>query len=362
MKNIAVFFGGTSVERDVSVITGVLTCNSLDKNKFRVYPVYIDGDGTWWTGEKLRDPDFCSAPDFSVLKRVCFIAGSPVLYAVGKVMRKRLCEISVAVNCLHGERGEDGSLYAVATQSKIAVVGSDIIASAVAMDKLLTKKAVKGMANVLPFTVAESSSDERIKELPFSYPVIVKPVRGGSSIGVKTAENAEELKRAVDYALKFGRKALIEPCLSDFKEINCAAYQGKTVTVSECESPVRRTDFLTFSDKYESGKREFPADIPPSVSSAVKRTTEKVYKTLGFGGVIRIDYFLVGKKIYLNEINAVPGSMAYYLFSESLSGFGKMLTEMIETASSRFAEESTFKRTYDSGILRGVGSKGAKRL
>lgn len=362
MKNIAVFFGGVSVEHDVSVITGVLTCNSLNKSLV-VVPVYVDRSGEWYTGESLLDPDNYRNLDYKKLVKVAFIAGSNKLYAVRGKKLKELCAISTAINCMHGERGEDGCLAGVLKMCGVANASADVYPSALAMDKLITKRVVKGIAQVLPFETASSVKQAEEMRLPFEYPVIVKPVLGGSSIGVRIADNQSELARAVGYALRFGRRVMIEPCLTDFTEINCAAYACVDgIKVSECEKPVKRTDFLTFSDKYESGKRVFPADIPKKLSDKIKAITEKVYKTFAFTGVIRIDFFIKDGKIYLNEINSVPGSLAYYLFSDTTKGFSVMLDELLENARVNFAEDNTIKKSYDSGILHAVGTKGAKRL
>ena len=362
MKSIAVFFGGVSVEHDVSVITGVLTCNSLDK-AFSVVPVYVDKSGEWFTGESLLDPDNFIRLDYKRLTRVTLISGSNALFAVRGKKFKQICVLSAAINCMHGERGEDGSLAGVLKMCGIANVSPDIYSSALAMDKTLTKRALKGIAKTLPYAFTESVKEAEEINLPFDYPVIVKPACGGSSIGVKVAEDKDELSRAVGFALRFGKRVIIEPCLKDFTEINCAAYRRPDgIKVSECEMPVRRTDYLTFSDKYESGKRVFPADIPQKISDKIKKITEKVYDTFGFTGVIRIDYFLKDDTVYLNEINSVPGSLAYYLFSDTLAGFTEMLNEMLEVARINFAEDNTLKKTYDSGILHSVGAKGAKHL
>ena len=362
MKSIAVFFGGVSVEHDVSVITGVLTCNTLNKS-LNVVPVYVDRSGEWFTGESLLDPDFFNNPDYKKLLKVTLVAGSNRLFAVRGKKLKELCVIASAINCMHGERGEDGCLAGVLKMCGIANASADVYPSALAMDKVLTKCAVRSIVKVLPYAVVSSVKQAEETCLQFDYPVIVKPVLGGSSIGVKVAENKEELSRAVGYSLRFGKRVMIEPCLKNFTEINCAAYMGKDgLKVSECEMPVRRTDFLTFSDKYESGKRVFPADIPKKVSDKIKKITAEIYRTFAFTGVIRIDFFITDGKIVLNEINSVPGSLAYYLFSETLGGFSEMLDELLEVARINFAEENTVKKTFDSGILRAVGAKSAKRL
>ena len=192
MKNIAVFFGGVSVEHDVSVITGVLTCNSLDKS-WNTVPVYVDRFGEWFTGESLFDPDNYENLNYKKLTKVSFIAGSNKLYAVRGKKLKELCAVSTAINCMHGERGEDGCLSGVLKMCGIANASADVYPSALAMDKLLTKRAVKGIANVLPFVICEGVKQAEEICLPFDYPAIVKPVLGGSSIGVRIAESTIQI-------------------------------------------------------------------------------------------------------------------------------------------------------------------------
>lgn len=362
MKNIAVFYGGKSVEHDVSVITGVMTVNSLDKEKFNAVPVYVGKTGVWYTGEILKDPDAYSFLDYKKLKRLTVVAGDNALYEKKNKRLKLFCRVYCAVNCMHGERGEDGSLYGILSLSDIPCASPDVTSSALAMDKALTKAAMKGVGiKVLPYAVYDGS--ENVKEPKFPYPVVVKPIKGGSSIGVSKAADKKELIKALSYALKFDEKAIVEPCIGDFTEINCAAYKKDgEIKVSMCERPVGRTDILTFSDKYESGKREFPAKIDFRIAAKIRTLTEKVYRIFGFSGVIRIDYFVKDKTVYLNEINAVPGSLSYYLFSDTLSGFKTMLTEMIEQGIREFSEKSTIVKEFDSGILSFCGAKGAKRL
>ncbi len=364
MKNIAVFFGGTSPEREVSCITGVLTVNSIDKSKYNPIPIFIDGDGKWYGGEILRDLDFYKNKDYKKLTPLTILQGSNKLYSLKKGKLKELYAISVAINCLHGEGGEDGTLYGILKNCDIACAFPSLFASSVSMDKIHTKKVLKGIGvNVLPYFVAEADTDLN-QDLGLEFPLIAKPALGGSSIGVNKAENKEQLFRAVNYALKFGTKVILEPCLTDFIEINCAVYTGRNgkINVSECERPLARDKVLSFSDKYENGGRIFPADISKSLSNKIKQITQKVYRELGFLGTIRIDYLISNGKIYLNEINAVPGSLSYYLFSDTLSGFTDMLTEQIEYREYLFAREKTVVKNYSSGILNGYGSKGVKRL
>ena len=364
MKNIAVFFGGVSVEHEISVITGVLTSNSLDKDKFRALPVYVDEKGEWYTGEYLLDPDNYKNFDAKRVKKVTLTAGSNNLYLVKNRRIKPICEISAAINCMHGERGEDGSLAGILNMCGIPLVSPPMLPSAVSMDKSFTKIFLKGMnVRALPSITVRSAGEMPSKRAGFGFPVIVKPVCGGSSIGLRSCNDKRALAEAVAYALRFGDRAIIEPCLTGFTEINCAAYRGrKGIAVSECERPVGKTEILSFKDKYECGKREFPADIPPEISERIKKITAEVYERAGFSGIVRIDYFVSDGKIYLNEINSVPGSLAYYLFTETLSGFTEILTELITVCIEKFAAENTVQKSFRSGILRSVGGKSSKRL
>ena len=264
---------------------------------------------------------------------------------------------------MHGGCGENGSLAGLLNFCSIPLASPSIMPSAISMDKSFTKIALKGIGvKTLPSVTVSSISEWQALENKISYPVIVKPTLLGSSIGVNRASDDLEIRRAISYGLKFCGSVVVEKCLENFIEINCAAYLKKdgSINVSECERPVGRAEILTFTDKYECGKRVFPADIDKKYSDKIKKITEKVYRELGFSGVIRIDYFISEGQIYLNEINSVPGSLAYYLFGDTLYSFSKMLTELVGVAEIDFAKSETVITEYKSGILSGVGSKGAK--
>ncbi len=363
MKNIAVFFGGTSVEREVSVITGVLTLNSVDKTLFNPVPIYIADDGGWYTGQRLFDIDEYKTLDLKKLTRVCVMGGSKVLYSVKRGKLKELLTLSCGVNCLHGERGEDGCLYGALAMSNVPIASPPALASAVSMDKEFTKIALKGVGVKTLSCVAVdtvTALNERVEGL--EYPLIVKPACLGSSIGVTKAENFAELKGGVALALRYGAKAVIEKCLEGFTELNCACYRGAdgNLRISEIERPIGVSEVLDFNDKYSGGNREFPAKIPKAVSNKIKDVTAKVYNAFGFSGVIRIDYMLCKDGLYLNEINSVPGSLAYYLFCDTLKEFSSMLTELIRAAEKEYAVKSTFSVKYSSNVLNFNGSKGGK--
>ena len=357
MKNIAVFFGGTTVEHDVSVITGVLTVNSLKKDLYNPLPIYVHKDGGFYTGEELFDIESYKNLNFKKLKKIFFLPGERKIYTLKGKKIKFLCDLSAAINCLHGERGEDGAVSGLCELSCIPLASPDILASAVSMDKCATKIFLKGLnLPFLPFVKIENPGDLKAVE-KLGFPIIIKPARSGSSFGITKVDKKEELPSAYANALKFDDKVIAERCAVNFTEINCAALsvRGKII-LSECEQP-RGGEILSFNDKYKSGERVFPAKIDRQTSDTIKRYTAKVYAALGFSGVIRIDYILENGKVYLNEINSVPGSLSYYLFTKTTKEFGNILQALIETAEANFNKRSTLIREYNSGILDVKGSK-----
>lgn len=363
MKNIAVFFGGESVERDVSIITGLLTLNSIDKEKFNPVPIYVSEKGEWLVGDTLADIDTFVKLDEKKLKKVTLLSGCNYLYEMRKNKFKELFPIACAINCCHGGSGENGDLYGLLRLHNIPAVSPPTMASAIAMDKEITKVALKGIrVKTLPCQVIKSTLDADIKKIKF--PVVVKPASLGSSIGIKVVESQDKLPSAVAAALRFDDKAVIEPKLSGFTEINCACYRADDeIFVSECEKPMGKTDVLTFDDKYNGGRRQFPARIDKKISDKIKRTTKKIYTMLNFSGIIRIDYFVTENgDVFVNEINSVPGSMAYYLFCNNLSEFSVMLTRLIAQAEKEFSVKSTLVKKFGTSLLTISGSKGAKRL
>ena len=363
MKNILVIFGGQSIEHDVSVITGVLTCNSL-KEKYNPLPVLVDKNGEWWSGKNLRDIDFYKEINYKKLKRVALLPFGRKLYETKRKKVREIASISAVINCIHGERGEDGSLAGLLKMSGIPLVSPSILASSVCMDKRATKIFLKGL-NIPTLPSEEITTIEEAEKAikRIGFPVIVKPIHGGSSIGVNSASDYKGLTTAVYSALKFDRRVLIEPRLLNFTEINEACYLSKDgIVFSQLEAPLGSGEILDFDDKYSFGKRIFPLKVKKEIEAKITRYTKRIYSALDMTGVIRIDYFVKEDKVFVNEINTVPGSLAYYLFSEKTSDFSKMLEEMIEVAISRSSSEETLTREFSSGILSISGTKGCKCL
>lgn len=364
MKNILVLFGGKSVESEVSIITGLITVNALDGDKYRAIPVYVNGNGEWYYHECLKDIDELKNLNEKRLNRVCLLDGDHALYRLKNKKLKKLFDITAVINCTHGGDGENGALAGKINTAGIPLASPPVCPSAICMDKGVTKVALKGLkVKTLPYKIMTCGKVD-FSGLEFGFPVIVKPVSGGSSIGVGTANDQKELKTALSTAFRYDEKVIVEPLLENFVEINCACYQDgdNGVVVSECERPIASGKALSFDDKYLSGNREYPANIPTRTANRIKALTKKIYNELGFRGIIRIDFFLVDGKIFVNEINSIPGSMAYYLFCSSTTEYGKLLDSLIKFACLEFERGQTLVKKIPRVILNSTGTKGAKRL
>lgn len=364
MQNILVFFGGKSVEHDVSIITGVMALNTIKRSKYNAVPIYVDRQGKFYTGESLFDLSSYKNLNYKKLKEVTFKFGENKIYQIKGNKLKELFSVKCAINCMHGGLGEDGSFAGFINYLDIPFCSPNVLSSSVCMDKAFTKIMLKGL-NVLalPYVLVSSTDGVEKKVKNLRYPLIVKPNKLGSSIGIQKVESEKDLFKAVASALKYGEKAIIEPCLTNFIEINCACYKDRLnkVIVSECEQPKGCEEVLSFSDKYEKGEREFPANIDEKLSNYIKKTTEKVYVALGLDGIIRVDYMIVDGKVYLNEINTVPGSLSYYLFCDTFSDFTDILQGLIEKAGFDKAKENSYNKNFNCNLLNCSGSKGAKR-
>ena len=185
------------------------------------------------------------------------------------------------------------------------------------------------------------------------FPIIIKPARLGSSIGISIAKTVDELEKGLMQAFIYDSKVIVEKALAGFREINCAAYKrAGEVVVSECEEPILNSQMLTFNDKYKLPvQKDFPAKIDEEIREKIRKTTKAIYQKLNFSGVIRIDYLLVDKEVYVNEINSVPGSLAYYLFCKTTEDFSKFLTQIIEQSVDENRVLSQNKTVFSSGIL-----------
>lgn len=342
-KKVALVFGARSLERDISVITAMQTFQNVDKSKYVIECVFAF-EGDFYAGKFDSIKKF--AP-FNPLehKKVVLMKGE--FYTLRKNKIAKYFKPDVVLLCCHGGEGENGVLQALFEYNSIAYTSCDVLRSASCMDKAWSKQLFESMLlNVLPYEVVSKTEFDREKAKTIAkledlirYPMIVKPASLGSSIGIEVAKCSEELDFALQVASKFDEKIVVEHKLEDFVEVNCAAYsKNGRIVISDTEQPCSASDFLTFEDKYTGGKmsasaHKIPAEIG-SLEDIVKSNTKTLYEKLGLSGVVRVDFLADVKrnKVYVNEINTIPGSMAFYLFKGVGISFKQLLSDIIEEA------------------------------
>lgn len=395
--NVAVFFGCASVEHEVSIISAVQAMHAMDKSKYNIIPVYITKLGEMVTSAALFDMD--KYKDLPALLKECRRVvisrenGETVMKEKEKGLFKKAepVVINVAFPIVHGTNGEDGALQGYFELLNIPYVGCDIVASAVGIDKTIFKYtlAENGLP-VLPcvsfyarrWIEDKQAISDRIAE-KIGYPLIVKPVNLGSSVGISKVSSPGELESAVTLACSFAEKILVEKAIENLREINCSvlgdAYECEA---SVCEEPFMNAEILSYEDKYMSGgksakssessggskgmsslSRKLPADLPSDKSDEIRALAKDAFMAMGGGGVCRIDFLMDTEddnKVYINEINTIPGSLAFYLWEASGLRYNKLIDKLIELAFKRSRTRSNLMFTIETNILSGVGDFGTK--
>ena len=404
---VGVLFGGKTVEHEISVISAIQAMGYLNRDKYDVIPIYITKNNEFYVGENIGKIE--AYTDINNLlktsQRIIMVnegGKTQLIKYPQKLFSKPLYDyIDIAFPVVHGTNVEDGTLQGYLKMFNIPYVGCDVLSSAVGMDKYVMKTVLKD--NGIPVldckcytaNLYDEDSEKVVGEIEsaIGYPVIVKPVNLGSSIGISKAENRSELFDSLDTAFHYATKVLVETAVQNLKEINCSVLGDyETAEASECEEPVSSDKILTFAEKYigdgsakgakgakggvkssPSGskgmatlKRKIPADITETQRTEIREMAVKAFKCLGCNGVSRIDFMMDTKSgnIWLNEINTIPGSLSFYLWEPLGVKYTELLDRMISYALKREREEGNITYSFDSNVLQGVnlggGTKGAK--
>ncbi len=384
--NVAVMFGGRSVEHEVSIISGLQAIEALDKNKYNAIPIYISKESELYSDESLFDIETYKdlnalvnkVPAVYLYKEKQKVYMSPLKQ---KMFSKKADVIDVVIPVMHGTNGEDGVLQGFLEMLDVPFAGSDTTASAVGQDKVMMKHAFEnsGIPIVDWFWLYSHEFDTNVehyvsKANEIGYPVVIKPANLGSSIGISIVSNDDDFIKGIKTASEFDRKIVVEKGVSNLREVNCSVlgdiYNHDVSVIEEVGSE----EFLSFDDKYLSNakgsksqgmastKRDIPANLPEAIEQKVYDLSKEVVRVLGSSGVCRIDFMLDDKtqKLYVNEINSMPGSLAFYLWKEKGVEFDVIMDNLVKQAIDRERRNSQMTFTYESNILSNYASGGSK--
>lgn len=350
--NILLVYGGNSCEHDISVITACLAKGYFDGN---LYSAYFTQDNRCFLVDNALTPAQHKKGKFR--NSLVFLTGTGKIGILHGRRIFKTISVDVVVNCCHGRCGEDGTLAALCKLCNLPLVGSDIVASAIAMDKVLCKRVLQSMN--FPVVEGVELTNDNVSlarcQQQLGFPVIVKPATLGSSIGVSICRDSRKLSDACRIAFSYDTSVLCERALENFYELNCSAMREKgEVLTSDVDRPFTNNDILTFHDKYQRGEKFLcpSQEVEESLSSRVKEMTAQIYDRLHFSGVIRVDYLVCDGTLYVNEINSVPGSLAYGLWQTKYTPkqFGSAL---LRQAIDSYKANESLQTSFVSSVLQG---------
>lgn len=388
---VGVIFGGETVEHEVSVISAVQAMEHMNKDKYEIVPIYISKDRIWYTGQMLTDIEIYK--DFNDLKKyakqvvLTKTKDGYALQATKGLFRRTITDLDVAFPIVHGNNAEDGTLQGYLDSVGIPYVGSRVLGSALGQDKVVMKQVFKDMdlpiVDYVWFFDSEYADDSEkifanVKKM--GYPVIVKPASLGSSVGITFVKSEKELAAAIEEAMKYDVKIIVEKAVENLVEVNCSVlgnYMHQEASV--IEEVTSDDEFLTYADKYIGGSkgkmkgaskgmasasRIIPARISTTLESDIKETSKKAFRALNLSGVCRIDYLIDKKtnKFYINEPNTIPGSLAFYLWDAAGKPYMELLDEMITTCIKDYKNRAKKIYSFESNILSNYGVKGLKGM
>ena len=357
-KKLAILFGGRSAEHEVSVDSANNIFRAVDTDQYEIVIIGINHKGEWYLYneeglEKLVDPD--DKRDY--FEELAVIPGKNNQQFYNLQKNEFLETIDVVFPVLHGPYGEDGTIQGFLKNIDVPFVGADVLASAVAMDKVVVKKLLRNNnINIADYLVLTNSKNININEIEerLGWPLFVKPANLGSSVGVKKVNKSNNLKEAVDYALKFDNKVIVEEFING-REIECSVLGNEEIEVSLPGEVKPEVEFYSYEAKYIDGKGatlSVPANLSNTLTEHIREIAASVYKTLMTEGMARVDCFLKDSgEIIVNEVNTIPGftkiSMYPKLWEVSGISYTQLINKLIELAFERYTRENKLKNSYN---------------
>ncbi len=387
MKSIGVFFGGQSAEHDISIVTAIASViKPLEAmSAYRVIPVYIAKNGAWYSDQKLKDIKLYQTGEIdSFLKKsrpisVRFDNGLVLKQTKGLLRKAPETRLDIAFPAMHGTHGEDGELMGVFELAGIPYVGCELLASAIAMDKVVCKKIIE--AYDIPTPKMISFSKQEYQENATRYekdiadklqlPLFVKPARLGSSIGITKVSSHKDLQGAIEVALHFDTKVLIEESVNNLIEVTVPIMGNHDLTPALVEQPIvsaegsfdfetkylkrnKKTGGAKSAQKGAQGYSKLPAEIPKKLYDSSIETACAAYKAIGCSGIARVDLLIDEKqqKVYFNELNPLPGSLYRHNWHAAGVSATELVTRLIDLAQQRHREKTAVNTSFKTNFLK----------
>lgn len=382
IRTIAVIFGGKSAEHDVSIITAHIPViqSLIASGQFDVWPVYIAKDGSWYSDKKMNDLAFFKRPNFEAYlkQKIRFLFDDGLQIIFPGLLPKKV-RIDVVFPAMHGTYGEDGSLMGFLRMAGVPFVGCDMAASAIAMDKAFTKQVLSAEGiSVVPFvwfTRAEwetNSAQVRKRISKLNWPLFVKPVHLGSSIAITKVKERPRLDNAIEVALHYDDKILVEESVENLIEVTLPIMGNDILRTAEVEQALNKSEFFNFGEKYlnsgkkgggvNSGYSQIPADISRELTESVKELGKETYRILGCSGIARVDFLIdsIFNKIFVNEVNTLPGSLYHHNWRKAGVSNMELVLKLVELAGERFMSQKKTDHIFRSEVLSKIGGPKAQ--
>jgi len=387
--NVGVIYGGNSTEHEISIISAVQAMNNMDTEKYNIIPIYLSKDSIMYTSEDLLNMEVYK--DLNKLKQkatevILQKKNNEFVLMKTKFPYTVLNKIDIAFPIMHGYNTEDGSIAGYLEVLGIPFCESDIYASVIGQDKIFQKQVLSANdVSVVDYKYFyesdyQNDSEKVLKEvMKLKFPVIVKPARQGSSVGISVAKNKEELISAIEDAINYDEKILVEKVIENLCELNCSVLGDNYLYETSLIEEVYGSDeILSYKDKYMSDSsskngpskgmastgRKIPADISAKAQKQIEEMSIKACKALNTCGVVRIDYLMDKKTgdIYLNELNIVPGSLSFYLWAPKGMKYTELLTKIIECGIRKYQNKFKKLSSFETNVLESFnGTKGVKK-
>ncbi len=388
---VGVIFGGRSVEHEVSIISALQAMANLNKERYEATAIYLTKDNELYVGGETGNIE--SYKDIPALlkisQRVIPVKenGHYLLVAYPqRLFGMKPIELDIVLPIVHGTNVEDGTLMGYIKTWGIPFAGCDVTSAAVGMDKYIMKTVFED--NDIPVLPCRRYTTKDYKDLDkliadiegaIGYPVIIKPVNSGSSVGISIAHDKEGLVKSLDSAFTFSNTIIAEHAIMELKEINCSVLgDADEAKASLCEEPYHSNEILSYEDKYMSGgkssktggsskgmasvARTIPAPIPDDMTKRIRELAVRAFQCLNCSGVVRFDFMIDGAtgELYLNEINTIPGSLSFYLWEPTGLSYERLLDRLIELAMKRRRDEERVTFSFETNILNQTSLNGLK--